>query len=300
MKTAFVFPGQGSQAKGMLGDLARRYQTIEATFKEASLVLGYDLWQLTQEDLENKLNQTEYAQPALLAAEVALWRVSVEVGQETEPSLLAGHSLGEYAALICADALRFSDGLKLVQERGRLMQQAVPAGVGAMAALLGLHEEAVAEACAEASTATEKVSPANYNSPGQVVISGHATAVTRAIELAKAKGAKRALSLAVSVPSHCPLMQPAALKLKVLLEKTEIKPPRIPILYNVDAKIHQDVQSIRQVLVEQLYHPVQWVATIKAMEIAGITSIIECGPGKVLSGLNKRIVPTLKCEAICL
>jgi [acyl-carrier-protein] S-malonyltransferase len=295
-KLAFVFPGQGSQSMGMLSDMAAKYPIIQQTFAEASSALGYDLFQLIQEGPLEKLNQTEYTQPALLTASVALWRHWLMV-KEARPTLLAGHSLGEYSALVCAQSLALTDAVNLVALRGRLMQEAVPEGEGAMAALLGLSDEIVNEVCLEAKQ-NEVVAPANYNTIGQVVISGHTAAVLRAMELAKTRGAKRALRLPVSVPSHCELMKPAALLLAPALNNIDFKLPNLPVIHNVDVIEHNEIENIRQALVNQLYQPVRWVETVQKMEGKGITTVLECGPAAVLSGLNKRIVSTLECHSL--
>jgi [acyl-carrier-protein] S-malonyltransferase len=291
-----VFPGQGSQSVAMLAGLAAAYPQVEATFAEASEALGYDLWQLVQDGPEDMLNQTDRTQPAMLAAGVAVWRVWQQHGG-MQPALMAGHSLGEYTALVCAAAIDFTDAIALVAERGRCMQSAVPAGVGAMAAILGLDDDAVAAACAE-SAADEVVSPVNFNSPGQVVIAGHAGAVARALVAAKAAGAKRAVTLPVSVPSHCALMEPAAREFGARLAETAIQKPMIPVIQNVDAAAHDQPDDIRDNLARQLYNPVQWVRTIQAMRAQGVERIIEAGPGKVLAGLCKRIDKGIAAAAV--
>jgi len=305
-KSAWVFPGQGSQSVGMLRTLAEKSPKIQATFAEASDCLGYDLWALTQEGPAEKLNQTVYTQPALLTAGVALWRMYSERHSGLlQPALLAGHSLGEYTALVCTGSLDFKDAISLVTERGRLMQLAVPEGVGAMAALLGLSDADVLTVCKECAEG-EIVSPANYNTIGQVVIAGHTAAVVRVIEKAKSIGAKRAILLPVSVPSHCALMKPAAEAFLSYLGGVQFKPPMIRVLHNVDVLSHDNAVDIRNALSHQLYEPVRWVKTIQTFFQAGVNRIIECGPGGVLTGLNKRIVPTLTCvsvlseEAVCL
>ncbi len=287
MSLAFVFPGQGSQSVGMLQDLAAAFPAVEATFGEASAALGYDLWDVVQNGPADKLNQTDVTQPAMLGAGVAVWRIWQEKGGAA-PALMAGHSLGEYTALVCAGALDFSDAVRLVAERGRLMQEAVPAGEGAMAAILGLEDEAVAQVCAEAAEGAV-LSPVNFNSPGQVVVAGQKAAVERAVALAKEKGAKRALLLPVSVPSHCALMQPAAEKLAAVLEGIDIHKPAIPVINNADVALMEDAETIRAALVKQLHSPVRWVEIIRKMAADGVDRLIECGPGKVLTGLNKRI-----------
>ncbi|MBS0358793.1 MAG: ACP S-malonyltransferase [Proteobacteria bacterium] len=286
-KLAFVFPGQGAQSIGMTSELSKRFPSIKKTFSEATDILGYDLWELVQEGPAEKLDLTNYTQPALLVAEIAIWQVWREESKEL-PSLLAGHSLGEYSALVCAEAISFADAVRLVAERGRLMQTAVPAGQGAMAAIIGLEDAVIHEICDEASEG-EVVSAANFNSIGQVVIAGKQTAVDRAIEKAKAHGAKIAKKLPVSVPSHCFLMQPAAEQFLKYLEKFKIHKPKIPVIHNSDVKTHEDPNQIKIALVEQLYSPVQWVKTIQKMAEQGIEKIVDCGPGKVLTGLNKRI-----------
>lgn len=287
MKIACVFPGQGSQAVGMLAELAAAYPVVRETFDGASRALGYDLWQLTQQGPDTELNRTDRTQPAMLAAGVAVWRVWQQRGG-VRPGYVAGHSLGEYTALVCADALALEPAVRLVAERGRYMQEAVPAGVGAMAAILGLEDAQVIEACAQAAQG-EVVSAVNFNSPGQVVIAGHSTAVARAVEAAKQLGAKRAVLLPVSVPSHCSLMAPAAQRLADYLNDVEIRTPSIPVFNNVDVKLSDKPQEIRDALVRQLVSPVRWVEIIRAMAGNGVNVVVECGPGKVLAGLNKRI-----------
>lgn len=284
---AFVFPGQGSQAVGMLANVAGQFPLIKATFDEASEVLGTDLWQLVQEGPAEVLNRTDMTQPALLTASVALWRVWSEQGG-TAPAFMSGHSLGEYSALVCAGALDFKDAVKLVNKRGLFMQAAVPAGEGAMAAIIGLDDAAIEAACAQAEQG-EVVSAVNYNSPGQVVIAGQAAAVNRAIDLCKEAGAKRALPLPVSVPSHCALMKPAADQLAAELETITVSAPTIPVVQNVTADVTTDPEIIKANLVQQLYRPVLWVDCVNYMTGKGIERMLECGPGKVLSGLNKRI-----------
>lgn len=299
-KTAFVFPGQGSQSVGMLENIALQHPIIQETFKEASEVLDYDLWALSAQGPVEKLNQTEYTQPALLTAGVAMWRLIRALRGQTPIAFLAGHSLGEYTALVCSEALSFEDAVRLVALRGRLMQEAVKGGEGAMAAILGLDNDAVRTICEETTTTTEIVAPANYNTIGQVVISGHKTAVLHAIERAKTAGAKRALLLPVSVAAHCVLMKPAAVHLQATLAEIPFKLPRIPVIHNVDVAVHESVDEIRQILVEQLYKPVRWVETIQLMALKGVETIYECGPGAVLSGLNKRIDTTLVTESLSL
>lgn len=296
MSLAFVFPGQGSQSVGMLADLAAAYPLVRDTFAEASAALGYDLWQLTQNGPADELNQTHITQPAMLTAGVAAWRVWQEKNGKV-PVVMAGHSLGEYTALVCAGALSFADGVALVAERGRYMQEAVPAGTGAMAAILGLEDAQVVEACASAAQG-QVVSAVNFNSPGQVVIAGHAAAVERAMEAAKAMGAKRALPLPVSVPSHCALMQPAAERLAQRLAGINLQVPQIPVINNVDVAVAADAAAIRQALARQLHSPVRWVETVQKMAADGVDALVECGPGKVLVGLNKRIAKDMKTFAI--
>ncbi len=293
---AIVFPGQGSQSIGMLSALATDYSQVVDTFELASDVLGYDLWQLVQDGPADELNETDKTQPAMLAAGVAVWRVWQDAGGAA-PLLMAGHSLGEYTALVCAGALDFQDAVGLVAERGRCMQSAVPAGSGAMAAILGLDDAAVAAVCEQAA-AGEVVSPVNYNSPGQVVIAGRTEAVLRAMALAKEAGARRAVQLPVSVPSHCALMQPAAEQFADRLNRTVIKTPAIKVMQNVDATLHDDPDSIRENLSRQLYSPVQWVASVQVMGQQGVSRIIEAGPGKVLTGLCKRIDKTMVAAAV--
>jgi len=287
MSLAFVFPGQGSQSIGMMSGLAKISPTIEATFAEASAVLGYDLWRRCQEGPLELLNSTECTQPAMLTAGVATYRLWRERGG-AQPKMMAGHSLGEFTALVAANTLDFRAAVDLVKYRGELMQAAVPPGQGAMAAILGLEDIDIDEACREASQG-EVVEAVNFNAPGQVVIAGVATAVARAIEIASAKGARRALALAVSVPAHSSLMQPAADQLRVRLESTAFTPPSRVAVYGVDVKTHTTAEGIRAGLVKQLYTPVYWAATVRTMVTAGATQIVECGPGKVLTGLNRRV-----------
>lgn len=287
MAVAFVFPGQGSQSVGMLKSLADAEPVVTATFAEASNVLGYDLWQLCQSGPEDALNATERTQPAMLAAGVAVWRVWRKRGGPA-PTVMSGHSLGEFTALVCADSLDFSTAVELVSFRGRAMQEAVPVGQGAMAAILGLEDEDVEAACREAAR-DEVVEPVNFNAPGQIVIAGHATAVKRAIEACKTRGAKRAIDLPVSVPSHSSLMKPAAERLQARLEQTEVRSPLVPEIYTVDVRKHGHPQGIRSALVQQLFSPVRWAETVRRMIASGVTHIVECGPGKVLTGLNRRV-----------
>jgi len=278
----------------MLSGLAKGYPSVKATFDEASQVLGYDLWGLVQNGPEDELGRTERTQPALLAAGVAVWRAWREAGGDS-PAVMAGHSLGEYTALVCAGALSYSEAVMLVARRGRSMQDAVPAGEGAMAAILGLDDATLREVCEQASNG-EVLQPVNFNAPGQVVIAGHRSAVDRGIAAAKEAGAKRAVALAVSVPSHCRLMEPAARRLEEALGQAKISRPKIPVVQNVDAAAHDDPDEIRDALVRQLYNPVLWVDVVRAMIERGAAIIVEAGPGKVLSGLGRRIdrsVPTL-------
>jgi [acyl-carrier-protein] S-malonyltransferase len=293
---AIVFPGQGSQSVGMLSELAASFPLVNETFTQASDALGYDLWKLTRDGPKDELNRTDRTQPAMLAAGVAVWRVWQQENGML-PGVMAGHSLGEYSALVCAGAMEFADAVSLVEERGRCMQSAVPAGVGAMAAILGLDDEVVADVCNRAAE-SEVVSPVNFNSPGQVVIAGHADAVQRAIGLAKEAGAKRALPLAVSVPSHCSLMQPAAEQFAERLAQTSISTPSIPVIQNVDAARHDQPDAIRENLEKQLYRPVQWVLSVQNMGGQGVSRIIEAGPGKVLAGLCKRIDKSIASAAV--
>lgn len=285
---AFVFPGQGSQSLGMLAELGAQQHVIIDTFAEASAALGYDLWALTQQGPEEQLNQTDKTQPAILAASVALWRLWQAEGGP-RPAFVAGHSLGEYSALVAAGSLPFADAVKLVELRGQLMQQAVPAGQGGMAAILGLEDADVLAACAEAAQG-EVVSAVNFNAPGQVVIAGSAAAVERAIEACKAKGAKRAMALPVSVPSHCDLMRPAAERFAASVEAIAWQAPQIPLVQNVSAAVVADLDALKRDLLAQLYSPVRWVESMVALGDRGVTSLVECGSGKVLSGLNKRCV----------
>jgi [acyl-carrier-protein] S-malonyltransferase len=295
-KFAFVFPGQGSQAVGMLADLAAEFPVVTETFAEASAALGYDLWALVQDGPAEQLNQTQKTQPALLTASVAIWR-AYQASGKPQPAVLAGHSLGEYSALVCAGVIQFADAVKLVELRGQLMQAAVPEGTGAMYAIIGLDNDAIASACAE-SAQGEVVSPVNFNSPGQVVIAGNKDAVERAAAACKAAGAKMAVALPVSVPSHCSLMKGAADKLADALAAIEFSAPAIPVINNVDVQAPSDVAAIRDALVRQLYCPVRWTETVEAMAADGITHLVECGPGKVLTGLAKRINKSVSAQAV--
>ncbi|PKE30377.1 [acyl-carrier-protein] S-malonyltransferase [Rahnella sp. AA] len=295
-KIAVVFPGQGSQTLGMLADLATAHPVVEETFAEASSALGYDLWQLVQQGPAEELNKTWQTQPALLAASVAIWRVWQQQNG-TQPVLMAGHSLGEYSALVCAGVLDFKQAISLVELRGKLMQEAVPAGTGAMYAIIGLDNDAIAKACEE-SAQGQVVSPVNFNSPGQVVIAGNKEAVERAGAACKAAGAKRALPLPVSVPSHCALMKPAADKLAVALENVTFSAPQYSVVNNVDVKVETSAEAIRSALVRQLYSPVRWTESVEFMAAQGVEQLLEVGPGKVLTGLTKRIVDTLTAAAV--
>lgn len=294
-KLAIVFPGQGSQSVGMLNELYQ-HDIVKTTFAEASAALGYDLWALVANGPEADLNETHRTQPALLTASVAIWRLWLQQGGAA-PAYLAGHSLGEYSALVCADVLSLGAAVKLVEQRGNYMQQAVPAGVGGMSAIIGLDDALIAKACAEAAQG-EVVAPVNYNSPGQVVIAGHKAAVERAGELCKAAGAKRALPLPVSVPSHCALMRPAAEQLSTDLAALRFNSPQLPVVNNVDVSIAIDSAAIKDALVRQLYSPVRWTETIEWLASNGVTDVIELGAGKVLSGLIKRIDKNLNSSSV--
>ncbi|MFA0448724.1 ACP S-malonyltransferase [Vibrio breoganii] len=295
-KFAIVFPGQGSQSLGMLAELGEQFDSVKQTFAEASEVLGYDLWALIQDGPVEDLNQTHRTQPALLASSVAVWRVWNDQGLAT-PELLAGHSLGEYSALVCAGVIDFKEAIKLVELRGQLMQEAVPAGTGAMYAIIGLADDAIAKACEEAAQG-EVVSPVNFNSPGQVVIAGNKAAVERAGALCKEAGAKRALPLPVSVPSHCALMKPAADRLAEALKDIEFNAPALPVINNVDVAAETDPAKIKDALVRQLYCPVRWTEGVQKMHEQGVEKLLELGPGKVLTGLTKRIVKSLTAAAV--
>jgi [acyl-carrier-protein] S-malonyltransferase len=287
MSLAFVFPGQGSQSVGMLAALAAAEPVVEETFAEASAVLGYDLWKLCQQGPDTELGGTERTQPAMLAAGVATWRAWRRHGGP-RPAAMAGHSLGEYTALVCSGAIEFRDAVDLVRFRGQIMQEAVPLGTGAMAAVLGLDDEEVASACRDAEQG-EVVEAVNFNAPGQVVIAGHATAVARAIEIAKSRGAKRAVLLPVSVPSHSRLMLGAAARLAERLAALEVRMPDVPAVYTVGVTTHQSPDGIRSALARQLHEPVRWAATVRALLAGGSKTLVECGPGKVLTALNRRI-----------
>ncbi|MDF3127466.1 ACP S-malonyltransferase [Rheinheimera sp. 1928-s] len=295
-KLALVFPGQGSQSVGMLAELHAEFATVRDTFAEASAALGYDLWALVANGPDTALNETHRTQPALLTASVAVYRVWLEQGGAT-PAYLAGHSLGEYSALVCAGVLTLSDAVKLVEKRGQYMQLAVPAGTGAMSAIIGLDDALIAKACEEAAQG-EVVSPVNFNSPGQVVIAGNKAAVERANELCKAAGAKRALPLPVSVPSHCALMKPAADKLADDLNSISFHTAVIPVVNNVDVVAAADAAAIKDALVRQLYSPVRWTESIEFLAAQGVDTVIELGAGKVLSGLIKRINKELNTASV--
>lgn len=293
---AFVFPGQGSQSLAMLAELAELHSSVHETFREASDGAGVDLWALSQGGPEEMLNRTEYTQPALLAAGVAVWRLW-QAQNGPQPSVLAGHSLGEYAALVAAGALTLHDGAHLVRIRGQLMQDAAPPGTGAMAAVIGADDALVKEVCVEAS-GSQVVVPANYNSPGQIVIGGDADAVDRAVALLGERGVRKVVKLAVSVPSHTPLMREAANRLSETMNGLAWREPSLPIVQNVDADIRQGTQSIRDALVRQLYLPVRWTDCVQALAARGVTRIGECGPGKVLTGLAKRIDKSLDARPL--
>lgn len=296
MGLAIVFPGQGSQSVGMLAELLQTYPVVRDTFAAASAVLGYDLEKLTQEGPAEDLNRTDHTQPAMLAAGVAVWRVWRQRGG-ARPTLLAGHSLGEYTALVCANAVDFEEAVALVADRGRFMQEAVPEGEGAMAAILGLDDATVGAVCSAVAEG-QVVSPVNFNSPGQVVVAGAKSAVERAVAEAKRKGAKRALLLPVSVPSHCDLMQPAADRLLTRLQEVAISPPDVPVLHNVDAATRDGAEAIREALARQLHSPVRWADTVRAMLSPSVGTVVELGPGKVLAGLSRRIERTVNSLAV--
>ncbi|KTC23826.1 malonyl CoA-ACP transacylase [Pseudomonas putida] len=283
---AFVFPGQGSQSLGMLAELGAQYPLVIDTFREASEALGYDLWALTQQGPEEQLNQTDKTQPAILTASIALWRLWLAEGG-ARPAFVSGHSLGEYSALVAAGSLSLGEAVKLVKRRGELMQEAVPVGQGAMAAILGLDDAVVVDLCAQAAQG-EVVSAVNFNSPGQVVIAGAKAAVERAMEACKAAGAKRALPLPVSVPSHCELMRPAAERFAESVNAIDWQAPQIPLVQNVSAGVAGDLDTLKRDLLEQLYKPVRWVECVQTLAANGAVQLVECGPGKVLAGLNKR------------
>lgn len=294
-KIGFVFPGQGSQRSGMLADMIEQHPVISTTFAEASAVIGQDLWQIVVDNPDGLLDQTYITQPALLTASVALWRAWMQE-KGPLPEMLAGHSLGEYSALVCAGVLSFTDAVSLVHKRGQYMQDAVPAGTGGMAAIIGMDDNRIDDICAGVADG-DTVSAANFNSPGQTVIAGSKAAVERAMEACKAAGAKRALPLNVSVPSHCALMKPAADRLADDLAKVDFRRPEIPVVQNINGRATREPGEIKDNLLKQLYMPVQWVDTIYCMRDFGIAKVVECGPGKVLSGLVKRIHPELECFA---
>ena len=293
---AFVFPGQGSQSLGMLAELAQAHPQIIETFAEASEGAGTDLWTLSQSGPEDRLNQTEFTLPALLAAGVATWRAWQQCGG-TRPAQLAGHSLGEYSALVAGGVLSLADAARLVRLRGQLMQDAAPAGTGAMAAVLGAEDALVAEVC-EAVSDREVVVPANFNSPGQIVIGGHAAAVDKALVVLAERGVRKAVKLAVSVPSHTPLMREAADQLAGAMAQVQWSAPGLPVVQNVDARVHESPDAIRDALVRQLYLPVQWTGCVQALVAGGAARIAECGPGKVLAGLVKRVDKSIDARAI--
>jgi len=292
---AFVFPGQGSQTVGMLADYADN-EVVQNTFLEASEALGYNLWQLVSQGPVEKLNQTNFTQPALLTASVALWRLWASQS-DNQPAMLAGHSLGEYSALVCAGVFTLAEGVKLVEKRGEFMQASVPAGVGAMAAIIGLDDQTIIDSCAKAQN-DEVVAAVNFNSPGQVVIAGHKDAVERAGVLCKEAGAKRVLPLPVSVPSHCALMKDAADKLAEEFNSVTFNIPQIPVVNNVDVATETDVEAIKLALIKQLYSPVRWTETIEFLAKSGVSLVVEAGPGKVLQGLIKRIDKSITSASI--
>ncbi|MFT4520201.1 MAG: [acyl-carrier-protein] S-malonyltransferase [Halioglobus sp.] len=295
---AFVFPGQGSQAVGMLSEAYEQFAAVRDTYAEAADALGYDVWKLVQDGPQESLNLTETTQPVLLSSSVALWRAWQEVSG-AQPSIMAGHSLGEFTALVCAGVLTFADAVQLVRKRGEFMQTAVPVGVGAMAAIIGIEDEQINRICQEVTAQHEGVVAAvNFNSPGQVVIAGHAEAVETAIVALKEAGAKRALPLPVSAPFHTELMKPAGDQLAEVLAKVEISAPKIPVVHNVHAALESDPEQIRKLLVEQIYSPVMWTSCIQTMISAGAQHVVECGPGRVLSGLNRRIDKSLKSYSL--
>lgn len=297
-KTAVVFPGQGSQSVGMMLDLAEHHTTVKSIFSEASDALGYDLWDVVINGPEEKLNTTVYTQPALLTAAYAVWQI-LQTNNMVLPDYLAGHSLGEYTALVCADALEFTDAVKLVAARGIFMQEAVKADQGAMAAIIGMSDDDVISVCNESRQGDDVLSPANFNSLGQVVVAGDKASVGRAVTLAKEKGARMAVIIPVSVPSHCELMKPAANRLAALLEDITISKPVIPVINNASVSAYTCADDIKKGLTEQLYMPVRWVETIQYFIANGVDCVVECGPGKVLSGLNKRIDKSLQLVSIC-
>lgn len=286
-KTAFLFPGQGSQSVGMMSALAEDFSSVKDTFAEASALLGYDLWAVCSEGPSEQLNKTEITQPAMLVAGIATWRIWQHLGGD-QPDFFAGHSLGEYTALVAAGVIQFGDAVSIVAERGRLMQQATPPGAGAMAAVLGVDDDVLRGLCEQVANG-EVVACANYNAPGQVVISGDSAAVERVGELAKQAGARRVLALPVSVPSHCLLMKPAAIELKNVLLATRFSDSSVPVVQNADVSTYQDAEQVREALARQLWQPVRWTETIASLLASGVDKFVECGPGKVLAGLNRRI-----------
>lgn len=295
-KTAFLFPGQGSQSVGMMSRLADDFSLVKDTFEEASTVLGYDLWAVASNGPLEELNKTEITQPAMLVSGIATWRIWQQLGG-AQPDFFAGHSLGEYTALVAAGVIRFGDAVSVVAARGRLMQQATPAGTGAMAAVLGLEDELLRNLC-EQVTNDEVVACANYNAPGQVVISGHSAAVQRVSEMAKEAGARRVLSLPVSVPSHCLLMKPAAIELQNILLSTPFSDGSVPVVQNADVHAYQEAEQVREALARQLWQPVRWTETIASLLDSGVDRFVECGPGKVLAGLNRRITKSTTIFAL--
>ncbi len=299
MKFAAVFPGQGSQAVGMLTDLASRYPQVRETFAEASEALGYDLWALVQEGPDERLQQTERTQPAMLTAGMAVWRCWAAKGG-ADPDIAAGHSLGEYSALAAFEALEFADAVRIVAARGRYMQEAVPAGQGGIAAVLGLEDEAVVSVCAGVcdEPGSGHVSAVNFNAPGQVAIAGDIETLERAMEALRAAGARRIVRLPMSVPVHCPLMAPASDRLQERLAAIPVRPPRVPVLHNADLLPHLDERDIRAALVDQLVRPVPWSRCISSMREAGVQALIEFGPGRVLAGLARRIDRDMQVSAV--
>ena len=296
-RTAFVFPGQGSQSPGMLAELADTYPVVLETFQEASEALGYDLWELVQSDEDGRLNETHITQPALLTASVAIFRLLSE--KDVHVDYMAGHSLGEYSALVCAGVLNFAEAARLVEARGKFMQQAEPAGAGAMYAIINLDDEKIADICQQTAIATgEVVAPVNFNSPGQVVIAGEKSAAEQAANACKEAGAKRALPLPVSVPSHCELMRPAADQLEEALAAVSLSAPNVSVINNVDVSNELEPAAIRDALVRQLYCPVRWTDTIRYLAEQGVEKVLEIGPGKVLTGLVKRIDKSLDAAAV--
>ena len=297
MKLAFVFPGQGSHSVGMMSALAAEFPVVRQTFSEASQALGYDLWQMVEQGPEEKLNRTEVTQPAMLVAGVATWRAWL-ASKGPLPQVMAGHSLGEYSALVCAEALDFPDAVKLVADRARFMQEAVPIGQGGIAAILGLDDDAVRKLCEQAAQG-EVLDAVNFNSPNQVVIAGAAAAVARAVEQSKAAGARRAMVLPMSVPAHSRLMRPAAQRMAARIKTVNVRSPRVPVIHNVHLRAESDPEAIRNALVRQIESPVRWVELIQKMAAGGVDRMVECGPGKVLAGLNKCIVKTFETLPVC-